>query len=279
MEFTSGTEEFKKQIQAVNERIAKSGAMKPRPQDPFKEEDWQYFDYLTECGFDPNEFMTASALGRVDAQRKAVEEKRKAVAAAQALAELECKLRFANVSEMHKGCTFENYKISTDKQRKFVEVLRTDKKTWFKFLGNTGTGKNHLAAAMIRQRISEGKTAEIWRAKRLMDNLLGETLDEKKRVLRRLESLDLLILDEMGRCSEKKFFKDTFFDLLVERHESLRQTVFISNLSEDDLLALFEDAPYNSLQRKLEYTTNLHFDWPAFGHENDLPGIEAEAKK
>lgn len=164
----------------------------------------------------------------------------------------------AGVSLMHKQCCFENYIISNDTQKGYIEQLKTDDKTWFMFLGKTGTGKNHLAAAMIRERITKGRSAVIWRVKKLIDELLGASLDEKRDMLRELYAVDLLILNELGRSTDKKFFQDTFFDLFDERHENYRQTVIISNLNKNETLGMFDVA----LQRKLSESSKvMEFTW------------------
>ena len=68
--------------------------------------------------------------------------------AQQKIEKFNAELKKANVSEMHKGCTFDNYIVETDEQKKVIERLKTENEKWFLFLGNTGTGKNHLAAAI-----------------------------------------------------------------------------------------------------------------------------------
>jgi DNA replication protein DnaC len=165
----------------------------------------------------------------------------------------------AGVSLMHKNCSFENYIAETEEQKRIIERLKTDKK-WFLFLGNTGTGKNHLAAAMIRERAKNNKGAVIWRVKKLIDELLGASLEEKRDMLRDLYEVDLLILNELGRSTDKKFFQDTFFDIMDERHENYKQTVIISNLSKEEVYGMFDEA----LQRKIsESATVMQFNWQA----------------
>lgn len=181
--------------------------------------------------------------------------------AQQKIEKFNAELKKANVSEMHKGCTFDNYIVETDEQKKVIERLKTENEKWFLFLGNTGTGKNHLAAAIIRNRLLDGKTAIIWRVKKLIDELLGATLEEKRDMLRELYDVDLLIINELGRSTDKKFFQDTLFDLLDERHENFKQTIIISNLSKEGIYGMFDEA----LQRKLsESAITIEFDWQSY---------------
>ena len=83
--------------------------------------------------------------------------------------------------------------------------------------------------------------------KKLIDELLGATLEEKRDMLRELYDVDLLIINELGRSTDKKFFQDTLFDLLDERHENFKQTIIISNVSKEGIYGMFDEA----LQRKL----------------------------
>lgn len=263
-----GTEEFKKGIKSVNAKIRECADSVPRPMDPFEDE-YKYRQYLISCQYEVEKYMTAAAIAKADAQEAAAKVAREEARRNQEAVEWRQKLMSVNVAEMHRDCSFDNYEISNECQRKLVEALKTDKSTWFIFCGKTGTGKNHLAAAVIRDRLKNGKTAVLWKVKRLMDEQISMTAIEKVQKLRELESVDLLILNELGRSSEKKFFQDTIFDLLDERHENNKQTILITNLDYEELLLMF--SPKNtfgeadtSLQRRLQRSTVFKFNWEAY---------------
>jgi len=267
-----GNEGFKQAVKDINSRM--HGQYKPRPQDPF-EDDLKYMEYLQDCGYPAESYMSAAQLKRAEKQREAKARRAKEDRERLAAIEWEYKLRTANIPEMHRGCSFENYEIENEVQRECVERLRNDKRNWFVLCGSTGTGKNHLATAVIKARLKAGRTAVLWKVKRLMDEQLARSGEEKRAMLRELETVDLLVLNELGRTSEKKFFQDTIFDLLDERHENNRQTILITNMTPEQVFALFEG---DAVQRRLRDSYVYEFTWPAWVPKGGQGKLIPEAK-
>jgi DNA replication protein DnaC len=279
-----GTNEFKKAVKEFQAREADEIPRAFGQLDPFEEE-YKYRIYLEKFGADVNKHMTPAQITKADAQLSAVNKARADEKEKYEALEWERKLMAANVAEMHRGCTFDSYEITDEKQRRYVEQLKTDKKNWFIFCGKTGTGKNHLAAAVIRERLAAGQSAVLWKTKRLMDEQISMSAVEKVQKLRDLEAVDLLILNELGRTSEKKFFQDTIFDLLDERHENNKQTILMTNLTIDELLQLFtpkyaSGKDDTSIQRRLQRSYIFEFDWAAWVPRGTAPSLfPVEGKK
>jgi DNA replication protein DnaC len=253
-----GNAKFKKAIKDINSRLGEKHI--PRPQDPF-EDDLKYLEYLQDCGYPIDKYMTPAQLTKAEEQRAAKLRRAKEEQERRAAVEWERQLIMANIPEMHRGCSFESYETTNDVQRECVERLQNDKRNWFVLCGSTGTGKNHLATAVIKDRLKSGRTAVLWKVKRLMDEQLARSGEEKRIMLRELETVDLLVLNELGRTSEKKFFQDTIFDLLDERHENNRQTILITNMSPEQVFALFEG---DAVQRRLRDSYVYEFNWPTW---------------
>ena len=66
-------------------------------------------------------------------------------------------------------------------------------------IGNSGTGKTHLATALAFTACTQGKRVRFWSATALVTHML-ELRDNRdlKRFLGQLDKLDLVVLDELG---------------------------------------------------------------------------------
>jgi DNA replication protein DnaC len=73
-----------------------------------------------------------------------------------------------------------------------------------------------------------------------------------------LETVDLLVIDELGRSTEKEYFEKTLYDILDTRFNQFKQTVIISNQSVEEIYGKFDEAG----QRRLSESTKiLNFNW------------------
>ena len=73
----------------------------------------------------------------------------------------------SGIRELHINCSFDNYRVENEGQRKALELARQYAAEFdgsiasFVFSGRPGTGKNHLAAAIGNDLILRGKSEEI----------------------------------------------------------------------------------------------------------------------
>ena len=100
-------------------------------------------------------------------------------------------------------------------------------------VGNSGTGKTHLATALGVEACAQGKKVRFWRTTELVTLLLEsqemKTLGRMKQIIGKL---DLLILDELGYVPASKTGAELLFDVLSQAYE--RTSVIItSNLPFD----------------------------------------------
>jgi DNA replication protein DnaC len=99
------------------------------------------------------------------------------------------------------------------------------------FAGPIGTGKTHLAISLGVEAARQRKRVAFWRAADLVRTLI-EARDAKElgRYMRRLEYVDLLIVDEVGFVPFDRIGGELLFNVLGARHDR-RSVLITSNLA------------------------------------------------
>lgn len=106
-----------------------------------------------------------------------------------------------------------------------TELLRgeyLDQRENILLVGNSGTGKTHVATALGIAACSQGKRVRFYRVTELITQLL-EAREEKNllRLKKHLSKLDLLILDELGYVPASKTGAELLFDVISTAYERL----------------------------------------------------------
>ncbi|EID6668652.1 ATP-binding protein [Salmonella enterica] len=153
----------------------------------------------------------------------------------------------SGIRDLYRRCSFANYRVVNDGQRharsqakSIAESLCGDDFTSFVFSGSTGTGKNHLAAAIGNRLLAQGKTVMIVT---LADVMLGvRTCYDKGKseetFLSGLCDVDLLVLDEVGVQRDTKNEFVILNQIVDRRTASMKSVGILTNLNFDALKAL-----------------------------------------
>lgn len=97
----------------------------------------------------------------------------------------------------------------------------------YAFLGNPGTGKTHLATALGHAACAQGKRVRCFSVTGLVTQLLEAREDRQlDRLLKRIEKLHLLILDEFGYVPFSKAGAELLFEVVSRAYE--RQSVIMT---------------------------------------------------
>jgi len=88
------------------------------------------------------------------------------------------------------------------------------------FIGNSGTGKTHLAIALGFAACSAGKKVKFYSVTNLVTQLLEKREDRQlERFQKQLEKQDLLILDELGYVPFTKSGAELLFEVISRAYE------------------------------------------------------------
>ena len=138
--------------------------------------------------------------------------------------------------------TFKFRAIPSLNKRLVLELARSeylDRRENVLALGNSGTGKTHLALALGLAACQKGYRVRFITAAALVNELL-EARDEKRllRVQRQLARQDLLIVDELGYVPLSKTGSELLFEIFSQRYEQA-STLVTSNLPFNEWTEIF----------------------------------------
>ena len=102
------------------------------------------------------------------------------------------------------------------------------------FVGDTGTGKTGLASGLLLKALENGYRGLFVRAQDLFDEMYASLADRSSRkLLNRLMTADVLLIDEMGYLNLRPEQTNLFFKLMEERY-TRKSTIITTNLDYDD---------------------------------------------
>ncbi|OIP89455.1 MAG: hypothetical protein AUK26_11495 [Syntrophaceae bacterium CG2_30_58_14] len=153
--------------------------------------------------------------------------------------------------------------------RKFADDFARHRKagTWLLFVGNTGTGKGHLCAAVINRIVRSGYSALFTKTPRLLreikDTFNRDSEVTQSEILRRMGELDLLVIDEVG----VQFGTDTermiLYEVLDLRYEAMLPVILTSNIR--NMKTMEKLLGERIIDRLFEGESRiLFFDWESY---------------
>lgn len=154
-------------------------------------------------------------------------------------------LKWSGIPERYHGASLRDWVTEDEKQAHQkpkmvawaggIEIPGHSSMVWN---GPAGTGKTHLACGMLQDRYKAGLDGFYITAKGYTDRLKNAYRNDSKEsstdVLERFSSVPILVIDEVGRQFEAKSEELYFFELVNERYNRRRPTLFLSNLSDEE---------------------------------------------
>src|SRR5271167_2759369 len=132
--------------------------------------------------------------------------------------------------------------------------------------GLPGVGKSHAACAIGNALIEQGHSVLFRPAYQLVQELLATKRDlVLPQKLRRLDSFELLILDDIGYVKQSAEEAEVLFTLIAERYER-RSVLITSNLVFSDWERIFKDPMTTAaaIDRLVHHAVILEFNVPSY---------------
>lgn len=212
--------------------------------------------------------------------------------------QLDAKFKNALITPKFMQCSFDNYIVKTDGQKKAVEYCReyamnfkssifdktvkegiarmdgtgeSDKDDYtvrpindIVLIGGTGTGKDHLSAAIAKEIIKKGLRCLIIDAeklhRRIRDNYKGDRSEQE--ILDELAAIDFLIINEIGvKTSEAQ--AAVIGELCNDRINDLKPTGYVGNIRLPELRDKLGERAFDRIVKK-DKSNVVIFDWESY---------------
>ncbi|MDB5975180.1 MAG: putative replication protein DnaC [Nevskia sp.] len=171
------------------------------------------------------------------------------------------------------GRSFDNYTADVPAQRAALTAARDYAENFSRhahsgesllMLGKAGTGKSHLAAAIL-QAIMPAHCGMYTTAADVIE-MVRETWrrDSEKsqaRVLHLLTTVPLLVIDEVGVQYGTESEQNTMFQIIDRRYRDRRPLILMANLQPTELQALLGDRIFDRLR---EVSKVVGFEWDSY---------------
>ena len=154
----------------------------------------------------------------------------------------------ALIPRRYKSATLKNYSPGDKTQthalkicKRYVETfkIRHSEGMCLQFAGNVGTGKTHLANAILRAVIEQYSCSALFLKASAAVNRVNASFNNdsqtKQDAINALVEPDLLVLDEIEKTNDSAATKKLFFDILDARYDEIKPTIIITNLANKEL--------------------------------------------
>lgn len=149
------------------------------------------------------------------------------------------------IFERYQWATFENIedKGVPDKKayavvKSYVENLEHNLEQGYGLIlkGNVGTGKTTLAIAVMQKMIQGNRTGcQFVPLASLLDEIFTRKGDDRAEYTDRLKNCQLLVIDDMGQEHSEGWVQIKFENIISERYNRCRSTIFTSNMSAEQM--------------------------------------------
>lgn len=225
-------------------------------------------------------FESRQLLGRIwsrcpacEDERRKAEEAKEAEEARKARESRQRKLLgSAAIPERFIGKGFDNFHADTDAKRAALTILRDYAENFDRnaqtgqgliLSGKPGTGKSHLAGAVLQSQISRDVLyATCLDVIRMVRETWRKDSDRSERqVLAYLGGLDLLVIDEMGVQYGTDGEQTVLFDVLDRRYRDVKPTILLTNQDAAGLKAYLGERTFDRIR---ETCRLVPFDWESY---------------
>ena len=174
--------------------------------------------------------------------------------------------------ERQKKMTFTSFerrtKLSPEQQENLEAAYNLalefakDPEGWLVFMGQTGRGKTHLAAAVVNYRYEAGKPGLFVVVPEFLDHLRSAFSPESKvsydQLFESVKTAPLLVLDDFGEHSASAWVREKLYQLVNYRYNAQLPTVVTTRYSLDEIIEEVDNSVSSRLvDRKFSVTFGI----------------------
>lgn len=139
--------------------------------------------------------------------------------------------------------TFEQFQATAENRQALEVSRRFNPDTDNLYLwGNTGSGKSHLAYAIARKFLDQGKTVQLFIPPDLMRLFRKKEAIEELEAMNRINSADVLVIDDLGVGKATEFANQILYEIVHKRIMDMKNGLVVtSNLSIKEFAAKTDD--------------------------------------
>ena len=199
---------------------------------------------------------------RLEREAREEAEAQKAIKAQADARRLEAALFRSRIPEAYQSKTFDNFRAVTDNQAGALALAKRFVKGWERaeasgygllFYGNCGTGKSHLACAILKSLlpgvnglyIRVGDLIRYIRSTWAKSSVLSDF-----EAIRQYVDIDLLVLDEVGVQAGTENEQQLLFAVIDARLAENRPTIFLTNLEPCELSRVLGERLVDRIREK-----------------------------
>jgi len=179
----------------------------------------------------------------------------------------------SGILPLHQSCSIENFSVTDQVQafardfsNNYIKYFNYNKGTGFIFSGGTGTGKNHLAAAICNSLMAQGKTCMVITVTELMIKMrkcYGDSPEySEDEFIKQLISFDLLVLDEIGLQKGSDHEKIILNQIIDQRIGNLKPVGVLTNLDHNHVKDILGERIFDRL--KSNNSQWIPFNWSSY---------------
>jgi DNA replication protein DnaC len=169
----------------------------------------------------------------------------------------------AGIPPLYRNASTENFVLPSDNPiarnalgsvllqvRAFVREFPVTDKPGLLFVGDPGTGKTHLASAVLRALISRGYDGLFYDYQRLLEQIrsgydkTSESVDRE--ALRNSLDSEILLLDDLGAHRVTDWVEDTVTSIITHRCNNRKPLIATTNLPDPDAGGSLQEKQLNS---------------------------------
>lgn len=190
-------------------------------------------------------------------------------------AKIDARMARSGIAERFKDRDFNNYIATTDGQRAALQIARAyaddfdehwKAGTGLTFSGKPGTGKSHLAMAVISQIIQSLKsygqyTTCMELIREVRNTWRKDSPESEMDVIARFSEVPLLVIDEIGVQYGTDGEQTVLFEILDRRYREMMPSILLTNQGAEGLRTFIGDRSFDRLRENSRWVA---FEWDSF---------------